>query len=118
MARSCSDCREFWIDERSGEIKKGPTGEPLRRQHPVDCSACPKRGWERFTPLERTALECYEACRAFRQLPWPGGVGDQHPETMETMMALDEVRNRADEELAEARENRRMARMRKELGLG
>jgi hypothetical protein len=34
------------------------------------------------------------------------------------MMALDEVRNRADEELAEARESRRVARMRKELGLG
>ena len=90
--RDCAECREWWIDEQTGKVQVGPDGEKLKRQVPVICKACRKEGWDGFTPESEEAFELFRYCEAFGKLPRPGGIEDQDPAAMRTLLLLKTVK--------------------------
>ena len=111
--RSCEQCREFIIDEGTGKPKLAPDGEPIRRgpKQAVQCSMCPKDGWKGFSDENQAAFGVLRACVELGRLPRAGGVEDQEPTTLETLLLLKAVY----EDCAASAARRREAEMMKAL---
>lgn len=103
FVRNCVECKEFFFDEATGEVKKSPDGrERVRRPAAPDCSLCARwdaesgAPWAGFNEAEWRAFNVFKACEAFGVLPRAGGAEDQEEESMTTMLMLRMVKETSD----------------------
>ena len=102
--RDCAECREFCIDERTGRPKLGPDGEAIRlgEKQKAPCEACPKRDketgaiWPGFTRHNGMVFEICRACIELGALPRPGGIEDQEPASLQTLLLLKAIKDDCD----------------------
>jgi len=84
------------IDEATARPKLDANGEPIRRgrRQTVRCEACPKDGWTGFTEHNQVVFEICRASIETGSLPRAGGVEDQEPRSMETLLLLKRIKER------------------------
>lgn len=101
--RDCDECKKYLHSERG--IEKNSAGDLIERPEsmPPRCDLCKKRDkdtgyiWEKFTPKNEYLFTVFRAAKAFGVLPRAGGIDNQIPEVLSTLLLLNDIFENAED---------------------